>query len=113
GDHHAVPGDVRGVPAQAEGGELHHRPGSREARSRPHLGPLRSTTVDGMVPIRSGTFLMGSNDHYAEEAPARRVAVAGFRIDRCQTTNREFAAFVRDTGYVTVAERPLDPRDFP
>jgi formylglycine-generating enzyme required for sulfatase activity len=56
---------------------------------------------------------MGSDRHYPEEAPARRVRVGGFWIERCQTTNRRFAEFVADTGYVTVAERPLDPRDFP
>jgi formylglycine-generating enzyme required for sulfatase activity len=56
---------------------------------------------------------MGSNRHYPEEAPVRSVSVDGFWIDRCQTTNREFARFVEETGYVTVAERPLDPVDFP
>jgi formylglycine-generating enzyme required for sulfatase activity len=66
-----------------------------------------------MASIPAGEFLMGSNDHYPEEAPARRVSVDPFQIDRFQTTNREFAAFVQDTGYVTVAERPLDPKAFP
>ena len=56
---------------------------------------------------------MGSDDHYPEEAPVHRVSVDGFWIDRLQTTNAQFAAFVEDTGYVTVAERPLDPADFP
>jgi len=66
-----------------------------------------------MAWIPPGEFLMGSNDHYPEEAPARRVAVDGFSIDRLETTNRQFARFVKETGYVTVAERPLDPKDFP
>jgi formylglycine-generating enzyme required for sulfatase activity len=56
---------------------------------------------------------MGSDAHYAEEAPARPVAVDGFWIDRMQVTNRRFAAFVDETGYMTVAERPLDPAAFP
>jgi formylglycine-generating enzyme required for sulfatase activity len=56
---------------------------------------------------------MGSDDHYAEEAPAHRVAVDDFRIDACAVTNARFAAFVHATGYVTVAERPLDPAAFP
>ena len=56
---------------------------------------------------------MGSDAHYPEEAPARRVAVDGFWIDRAPVTNRRFAEFVAATGYVTVAERPLDPADFP
>jgi formylglycine-generating enzyme required for sulfatase activity len=56
---------------------------------------------------------MGSDGHYPEEAPAHRVAVDGFWIDRFAVTNREFAAFVERTGFVTVAERPLDAADFP
>ena len=56
---------------------------------------------------------MGSDDHYPEEAPAHPVAVDGFWIDRLPVTNAEFAAFVAATGYVTVAERPLDPRPVP
>ena len=37
----------------------------------------------------------------------------GFWIEPHQVTNAEFAAFVDATGYLTVAERPLDPADFP
>jgi formylglycine-generating enzyme required for sulfatase activity len=66
-----------------------------------------------MARIPSGTFRMGSDRHYPEEAPVRAVSVDGFWLDRFQVTNREFAAFVEETGYVTVAERPLDPADFP
>jgi formylglycine-generating enzyme required for sulfatase activity len=66
-----------------------------------------------MVAIPAATFLMGSDRHGAEEAPARRVRVDGFRIDRHQVTNRAFAAFARATRYVTVAERALDPARFP
>jgi sulfatase modifying factor 1 len=73
----------------------------------------RSASIEDMAWISAGTFRMGSDAHYPEEAPARSVAVDGFWIDRFQTTNRRFAAFVDDTGYVTVAERPLDPVDFP
>jgi formylglycine-generating enzyme required for sulfatase activity len=56
---------------------------------------------------------MGSDDHYPEEAPTHRVAVAAFAIDRFHVTNHDFAAFVAATGYATVAERPLDPADYP
>ncbi|TWD80068.1 formylglycine-generating enzyme required for sulfatase activity [Kribbella amoyensis] len=59
----------------------------------------------GMVWIPGGTFRMGSDDHYPEEAPVRPVAVDGFWIDRYQVRNRDFARFVHATGYVTVAER--------
>jgi formylglycine-generating enzyme required for sulfatase activity len=63
--------------------------------------------------IAAAEFRMGSDDHYPEEAPSRRVAVGGFWIDRHQVSNGRFAAFVRETGYRTVAERPLDPAAFP
>ena len=56
---------------------------------------------------------MGSDAHYPEEAPAHPARVEGFTIDRFQVTNREFGEFVAATEYVTVAERPLDPADFP
>ena len=72
----------------------------------------RAQTED-MAWIPAATFRMGSDGHYAEEAPSHHVAVDGFWMDRHQVTNRQFADFVDDTGYVTVAERPLDPADFP
>lgn len=67
----------------------------------------------GMIWIAGGTFLMGSDDHYDEEAPAHRVAVDGFWIDETPVTNRQFEEFARATGYVTTAEEAPDPRDYP
>ncbi len=66
-----------------------------------------------MIWIPSGTFTMGSDRHYREEAPARDVSVDGFWVARTPTTNAQYAEFVDATGYVTVAERPLDPAAFP
>jgi formylglycine-generating enzyme required for sulfatase activity len=66
-----------------------------------------------MVRIPGGTFLMGSDAHYPEEAPAHRVTVSGFWMDSTNVTNAQFAAFVRATGYVTLAERSPDPAQFP
>jgi len=63
--------------------------------------------------IPGGPFLMGSDSHYPEEAPAHRVSVAGFWMDTTNVTNADFAAFVAQTDYVTLAERPLDPKQFP
>ena len=65
------------------------------------------------VRIPGGEFLMGSDCHYPEEGPARRVSVARFSIDRHQVTNARYAEFVAATGHVTVAERALDPVEFP
>ncbi len=66
-----------------------------------------------MVAVPGGTFRMGSDRHYPEEAPVHEVAVDAVWVDRHEVTNDDFAAFVAATGYVTVAERPLDPADFP
>src|SRR5580658_1472230 len=66
-----------------------------------------------MVLIRGGTFRMGSDKHYPEEAPVHRVTVEAFWIDRTPVTNRQFKAFVKATGHVTLAEIPSDPKDYP
>lgn len=66
-----------------------------------------------MVRLKGGTFRMGSNDHYPEEAPARDVTVAPFAIDEIPVTNAAFAEFVRETGYVTLAETAPNPKDYP
>ena len=66
-----------------------------------------------MAWIPGGSFLMGSEDFYPEERPVRTAAVEGFWIDTKTVTAAQFRRFVRETGYVTVAERPLDPADYP
>ncbi len=66
-----------------------------------------------MVSLSGGTFVMGSDRHYPEEAPSHLVTVGPFRIDRTPVTNRQFRAFVEATGYVTVAEIAPDPTDYP
>jgi len=65
------------------------------------------------VCVEGGTFLMGSDHRYPEEAPAHPVRVDGFVIASHPVTNEQFAEFVAASGYVTVAERPLDPADYP
>ncbi|MFN3651263.1 MAG: formylglycine-generating enzyme family protein [Armatimonadota bacterium] len=71
------------------------------------------TPGDAMVRIPDATFAMGSNDFYPEERPVHSVFVEGFWIDPYPVTNAEFSRFVEATGYVTVAERPPDPADYP
>ena len=66
-----------------------------------------------MVRIEGRTFRMGSDEFYADETPVHERTVETFEIDLHPVTNEQFAAFVEATGYVTVAERPLDPADFP
>ncbi|MGH7080208.1 MAG: formylglycine-generating enzyme family protein [Acetobacteraceae bacterium] len=67
----------------------------------------------GMVRLAGGTFRMGSDRHYPEEAQVHRVTVGAFWIDRTPVTNREFRRFVEATGYVTVAEVAPDAKDYP
>ena len=76
-------------------------------------GRQTDASSDGMVWIPGGTFRMGSDDHYPEEAPVHRVTVDGFWIDRTPVTNRQFKEFVKATGHVTFAEIPPDPKDYP
>ena len=66
-----------------------------------------------MIWIPGGTFRMGSNDHYPEEAPVHLAAVDGFWIDPAPVTNRQFKAFVKATGHKTTAEITPDPKNYP
>jgi len=69
--------------------------------------------LSGMRCIAGGHFWMGSDEHYPEEGPARRVAVDGFWIDAAPVTNREFQVFVAATGYLTVAEHAPSAESYP
>lgn len=72
-----------------------------------------TTDLEDMILIPGGTFRMGSDRHYPEEAPVHRVAVDRFWIDRAPVTNRQFAAFVAATGHKTFCEIPPHPKDYP
>ncbi|MFJ8431431.1 formylglycine-generating enzyme family protein [Kitasatospora sp. NPDC094019] len=73
-----------------------------------HPAPTR-----GMARIPGGSFLMGSADFYPEERPVRERSVGDFWMDEHPVTVAAFRRFVKATGYLTVAERPLDPADHP
>jgi formylglycine-generating enzyme required for sulfatase activity len=66
-----------------------------------------------MVRIPGGAFLMGSDVHYPEEAPAHKVSVNGFWMDIHAVTNAEFKRFVDATHHVTLAEKPANAEDYP
>jgi formylglycine-generating enzyme required for sulfatase activity len=92
------------------------RPGRRPddppmARTAPRTPG--DTVLDGMVWVPGGTFTMGSDRHYPEEAPARPATVGGLWVDATPVTNREFRRFVEATGHVTFAERAPDPALYP
>jgi formylglycine-generating enzyme len=77
---------------------------------RDTITPSAKGGKDGMKWIPGGTFTMGSavTGGGADEYPAHRVEVDGFWMDEKEVTNGEFAAFVKATGYKTVAERKPD-----
>lgn len=62
----------------------------------------------GMVWVPGGRFTPGDTV-YPEERAHGQVHVSGFWMDRTEVTNDDFARFVQATGYITVAERPVDP----
>jgi formylglycine-generating enzyme required for sulfatase activity len=76
-----------------------------------------------MAWIPGGEFSMGCSDPrtkphggpdpMADTRPIHRVRIDGFWMDRTEVTNRQFARFVAETGYVTVAERVPRAEDFP
>src|SRR5207244_11941415 len=87
------------------------RPCARRALNRP-VAPVLAPSGIAWVP--GGTFWMGCESCGMRDAlPVHLVAVDGFWMDRAPVTNAAFERFVKATGYVTVAERPLDPRDYP
>lgn len=72
------------------------------------------TPPKGMVWIPGGTFWMGCEGCGMPDAlPVHLVEVDGFWMDQTPVTNADFERFVKATGYVTVAERPLDAKNFP
>src|SRR5947208_5856963 len=89
----ATPGSISTPPAA---GAPRHLPGT-----------------NGMMWIAGGAFWMGSNAGSPDEQPAHQVTVDGFWMDKTEVTNEQFEKFVRATGYVTIAERKPDPKDFP
>jgi len=70
---------------------------------------------EGMVWIPPGRFDMGESqeDSFADARPVHEVELDGFWMDKTEVTNSQFAKFVKETKYVTIAEQKPDPADFP
>lgn len=70
-----------------------------------HLLALHFVLVGnrGFVDVKAGPYKLGKAG-YLENYP-RTVKLGAFEIARTETTNEEFGAFVKATGYVTDAER--------
>src|SRR5262249_55475073 len=91
----------------------------------PNRAAAPGASPDNMVWIPGGEFSMGAADPMGadnndvgmhattDSRPIHRVYVDGFWMDATEVTNAQFAAFVKATGYVTVAERTPRAQDFP
>ncbi|HEY9681400.1 MAG TPA: formylglycine-generating enzyme family protein [Oculatellaceae cyanobacterium] len=104
----------------AEVGTRHDTDASNEqtsasGKSAKHIDHNSSNkSASGMVRVNGGTFWMGCQNHLFPDAdPAHRVKLNSFWMDKTPVTNDEFSQFVKATGYVTVAEKKPDAKDFP
>jgi sulfatase modifying factor 1 len=79
------------------------------ASPAPKAGPPRPD----MVWVPGGSFMMGSDQHYPEEGPAHKVRVEGFWMQAGTVSNRDYARFVAETAYRTMAERVPDAALYP
>lgn len=90
------------------------RPPSRSAAlndAKNNIAQSHNSNAE-MVWISEGTFQMGSDD-FADSKPVHSVTINGFWMDEHEVTNAQFEKFVKATNYVTVAERELNPADYP
>ena len=111
-----APPAPRDVPASAaaEAGFIATLPGPAAA---PAGAPESMAWIPGgefsMGCVDPRSIPYGGTDPMADARPIHRVRVGGFWMDVTEVTNDQFAAFVADTGYVTIAERPPRAEDFP
>jgi formylglycine-generating enzyme len=114
---------AREAPPAASNGNAAPPTADRFEPTIARTAPVPSPAPPGMVWIPGGEFSMGSEAstdvmstmarNTVDARPIHRVIVDGFWMDATEVTNDQFAAFVKATSYVTIAERPLNPRDFP
>ena len=85
-------------------------PAENQAQEHPKASPVKGHA--SMVWVEGGEFLMGADEGdrnaLPREQPRHHVRVDGFHMDRHEVTNAQYAEFVASSGYVTVAERPVD-----
>ena len=72
-----------------------------------------NNTHRNMVFITGGSFEMGADNNQAQqdEYPKHKVTVNSFWMDKTEVTNAEFAVFVKQTNYITTAEKKIDWND--
>ncbi len=106
---------LAGICLLAGCGDAGKTPAAASNGSKPKAETKSSdmSWTNGMVWILGGTFHMGSEGGQTDEKPVRQITVDGFWMDKTEVTNEEFEKFIKATGYVTIAERKPDPKDFP
>lgn len=77
------------------------------------MSDMAGVDATAMVHVPGGSFRMGSADFYPEERPVREATAGPFWIDVSPVSNSAFGSFVADTGYLTVAQRPVTAADYP
>jgi sulfatase modifying factor 1 len=93
--------------------ETHSEPAPKQSAERTAV-PASENVPSRMVRIPGSTFKMGTDDAaFPDAQPVHKVTVKGFLMDEHEVTNAEFEKFVKATHYVTIAERKLNPKDYP
>lgn len=87
-------------------------PAKISATNNRNISSVQDQGYAEMVLVRGGSFMMGSTA-FTDAQPVHSVTLKSFWMDEHEVTNEQFAAFVQATGYITVAERPLDPIEYP
>lgn len=76
--------------------------------------PASANKEQAMVWIPAASYAQGCFGCDLPDAlPIHRVSLDGFWLDETPVTNTDYAEFVKKTKYKTIAERPLDPKNYP
>ena len=95
-------------------GDQSSRADSGELTPKINSAKPPATALPGMVWVPGGQFWMGCDDALMRDArPIHMVSVDAFWMDKTAVTNEQYAKFTEATGYVTVAEKKPDPKEFP
>jgi sulfatase modifying factor 1 len=90
------------------------QPGETSATTKPAgITAAATFSTNDMVWLAGGKFVMGSEEGQTDERPLHEVELDGFWMDKTEVTNEQFEKFVKATGYITIAERKPDAREFP
>lgn len=92
-----LPEETVGILPDASQGAVPQNPRGGDMWIRPSDGMT-------MVYVPAGQFLMGNNSGIEHEQPVHEVILDAYWLDRTEVTNRQFAKFVQETGYITNAE---------